>query len=269
VAQTNLQTLRVRYSNGASGTITQNQNADSNQGPTSLAVVRQNSSDINKTDDAGLLHFSRQTATVHNERDKDEDDHHSPTNGFTGSITQQQGSPGSCPATGLCGFEFQNGPGPQRAFERQDEKQDLWAPPAALPDQTQYGPVFCCATQTGLNDANVNQISQVKVQQANGTLQEGRIQGHCFSPSTDGNGNCTVNQTLTQDGETQTNSCTGSNCTPAVECFTGEGEGGGTTTECSSTPEGSVPEPPCPPAGCIGEIGRQWLPDADIGSATT
>src|SRR5207245_7639525 len=125
----------------SSGTITQNQNTGS--GAKSVAVVRQNSSD--QRNDAALRHFNRQIATVHSAKDKDDDDGDTDTGSvasFSGTIDQQQGNFQTCPNGGLCGFEFQNSTGVQRAFERQNEVQRLFAPPGA--NQTQVGPEFCC-----------------------------------------------------------------------------------------------------------------------------
>ncbi|MDQ2952318.1 MAG: hypothetical protein M3R54_08655 [Chloroflexota bacterium] len=245
VNQNHVQLASVQFDDGAAGAISQNQNATT--GPKSSSYVRQNTSD--KTNEAALLQFSRQTGTVHNRRTDDEDDGPSARVGFNGTVFQQQGHNVSCSADGLCGFQFQTSTGVQRAFERQDEVQRLVAPPGAA--QTQFGPEFCCATQTGGNNGSVNKISQSKAQFHTSSLTEGTIQGHCDSPSPDLN-NCDVTQTLTQNGTTTSNACSGASCNTVISCTQG-GEGSRLCTPYAGdgTPTPVCPGGPCPVPPCV------------------
>jgi hypothetical protein len=243
VAQKNLQSATVRFDEGDSGTIIQEQNAQTSGGPSSQTLVRQNSQ--GRSNDAKLNQFGRATALVLNHNDHDDDNNGNGTDGFSGSVTQRQGNGTSpCTNSGLCGFEFQDSTGVQKAFESQDEALRMRAPHQNLPmigvTQEQHGPFYCCATQTGGNNANVNEILQTKSVLASGTIQSAYVQAHCASPSGDMD-NCTAKQFVTVQGEPQPpNTCTGSNCNIATSCTTVEG-----TTQCQQVEE--PPSPPCPP----------------------
>lgn len=252
VSQFNVQRLGVHFAQGSSGAIVQKQNtdppADATTTTSSTAVVSQKS--VASTNDSGLLQFDRQIASVHDgdEAENENDDDRMSTEGtFAGTVDQQQGVTGNplCPESGVCGFVVQDSTGVQRAQERQDELQKLQGPPLAT--QNQYGPEFCCATQTGGNAANVNNVTQVKVQLHTSSVSDGMIQGHCqSSPNA-----CNVKQTLTQNQTTQRNSCTQSPCNPTIVCKTGPSEGGGDFTFCTpSTADGGPLSPPCPSPLC-------------------
>ncbi len=266
IAQSNVQRLRVHFGPSSSGTITQMQNTGTSGNgraiagtPKSTAVVAQKSS--HNTNTSGLLHFNRQVASV-DDRDGDNengdngngdsDDQIMFPAAFNGTVVQQQGISGNpvCPDGGLCGYVAQRSTGVQRAHERQDELQKVQGPPGAR--QSQFGPEFCCAIQTGGNPNNVNTISQVKVQLHTGTITDGKIQGHCVSSP---NG-CRVQQTLRQNNTTKTNSCSGASCNPTIECLTAPTEGGGQSTVCTpGTATGPLP-PPCPSPACSATITR-------------
>ena len=129
------------------------------------------------------------------------------------SVTQIQ----SHGAGGLEGHVTQTtaAPGVMRSTSAQDERQTQDANTEGVLTQTQEGPEFCCATQTGGTPANVNTVDQSNVQQNNtGIGQSTQQTGKC---STTGGGNCTASQTYTsnsgttQDSETATAvSCDGS-----------------------------------------------------------
>jgi hypothetical protein len=247
VDQNTFQLASVQFYGVATGVIVQNQNTQF--GPKSRAEVHQTSTD--KTNNAALLQFSRQTGSVHNSWSSDEDDSPPATSGFLGPVTQQQGNGFKCGnAGGLCGFEFQNSTGVQTAFERQDEVQLLVGPrfPNAA-SQTQYGDEFCCATQIGGNNANLDIVSQSKAQFHTSSFTEGFMQGHCFSPSTDINHkSCLVTQLLNQNGTTTNNTCNGASCNIAIQCA----QGGDASSTC--VPLSEPPLPPCPTGPCLTAI---------------
>jgi hypothetical protein len=249
VAQKNLQSTTVRFDEGDSGTIIQEQNAQTSGGPSSQTLVRQNSQD--KANDAELNQFGRATALVLNHKDHDDDDNGNGTDGFSGFVTQRQGNGTSpCTNSGLCGFEFQDSTGVQKAFESQDEALRMRAPNETLTltlTQVQHGPFYCCATQTGGNNENVNEILQTKSVLASGTVQTAYVQAHCDSPSGVGDmDNCTAKQFVTVQGEAQEpNTCTDRpSCNIVTSCESGE--------SCQQLEE--VPQPPCPPDQECGPI---------------
>jgi hypothetical protein len=255
VWQSNVQLASVQFNFGSAGMISQFQNKDPNRDARTIALVRQNSK--TKTNAAGLLHFTRQLATVHTAWSGEDDDRPSAITGFLGTVVQQQGNGISCVGVagkkgGLCGFEFQDSAGAQTAAENQDELQREIAPQGPNTSQTQYGDEFCCATQTGGNAANKNFVSQSKVQIATGTLvrddpvlQHGQIWVHCVSLP---NG-CFTSQILTQDGTTQTGNCAGSSCNQIITCNTTPSEVGGSTTFCQPpVPAEVTPIPPPNPS---------------------
>lgn len=231
VSQSNAQQLKVHFDGSSSGPINQNQNISATAGPTSLAVVNQQS--MNDKNDSRLEQSSREVASVQDgDEDNDNNEELSHPGPFGGTVNQQQGVTGNppCDNSGLCGHVTQSSTGVLQARERQDELQKLQGPPGA--SQFQYGPVFCCATQTGVNPKNSNDINQNKVQLHTSSSAFGLIQGHCVS-APDG---CNVNQRLRQNGTTQTNSCTGASCTPSVVCQTTQSEGGADVTVCAPCP---------------------------------
>ncbi len=257
VSQSNAQRLRARFNGGSTGTIDQNQNtADltSGGGPTSLAIVSQRST--SSSNDSRLTQSSREIASAQDgERDGDDnnDEELSHPSPFAGTVTQQQGVTGNptCPDSGLCGFVWQDSTGVQQARERQDELQKLQAPPDQT--QNQYGPEFCCATQTGGNPKNKNDVDQKKVQLHTSSLTDGMIQGHCTSVPA----GCTVNQMLRQNGTSQSNSCNSGTCNPTITCVTPAVEG----PPCTPSQDGVPPMPPCPsPApSCFGYAPRVFF----------
>jgi hypothetical protein len=248
VVQSNVQRARVRFDDGSSGSITQHQNTDPTSGvaigarPKSTAVVTQRS--VGDTNDSSLRQFNRQIARVHDggETENDEEEVLSIPAAFAGSVVQQQGITGNpvCPSHGLCGFVAQDSTGVERASERQNELQKLQGPPGAT--QNQNGPEFCCATQTGGNPANVNDVDQVKVQLHSSSITDGKIQGHCQSSAT----SCDVTQFERDNNTTSSNSCTNSStCNPTIHCTSGFTETGPSTVCTPGTAGGPLP-PPCP-----------------------
>jgi len=244
VNQNNVQRAIVEFDEVATGVVIQKQNTQSLgpvDGPKSYALVRQHT--LASTNDAALHQFNRQIAAVRHSWSWDDDEREEATIGFQGPVTQKQGSGDTCPRGGLCGFEFQNSTGVQTLVERQDEVQRLVGPKLSTTSQIQFGPEFCCATQIGGNNASVNNITQLKAQFRTTfpaiSSAQGDEQGHCNSPSTDGN-NCNVTQRLTQNGVVTNNSCAGALCNIAISCTQGF-EGG-----CFNSPPGPPPPVPCP-----------------------
>jgi hypothetical protein len=97
--------------------------------------------------------------------------------------------------------------------------------------QTKIGPEFCCAEQNGGTTANVNTVSQSSVQtddEALGSTQNSEQTGTCSETVV--GAECTVNQTYTANGETDSFSETGQAvfnnrfCNGGVEggCFVGD-----------------------------------------------
>ena len=242
VSQSNAQRLTARFSAGSNGPIDQNQNTLG--GPTSLAIVRQNST--TGSGDSRLDQSSREIASAGagtadgDESDESKDQRVTDPSPFAGTVTvrQQQGVTGNptCPESGVCGFDIQKSTGVLSARERQDELQKLQGPVGAV--QFQYGPEFCCATQIGGNPNNRNDVDQNKVQLHTSSRTEGWIQGHCESSP----GGCRVNETLTDNSTTKTNSCAGTSCNITVHCST-PSEG----SPCGKTSGEGSPPPPCPP----------------------
>ena len=255
VSQSNAQRLNAHFDGSSSGTTNQYQNKMGGAGPTSLAVVSQSS--IGSTNDSGLLQSNRQIATVHDgDKDNTENDEELSHPGpFAGFVNQWQGvGTTDCPDAGVCGFVTQDSTGVQHARERQNELQKVQGPPGPNTIQTQYGPVFCCATQTGspINTHNDNDVSQVKVQLHTSSFTYGKIQGHCdSSPS-----NCNVKQTLRQNQTTQSNSCTNTAmaCNPTIVCISGTTDGLAVQAAGCTPGNGTAEEiqPPCPSALCPG-----------------
>jgi hypothetical protein len=115
---------------------------------------------------------------------------------------------------------------------------------AAGLSQTQWGPMWMGSPQgTNPNDQyNVNQLSDQHA--SNSAFQEDDAFGNC-----DTSGNCDIDQRINQNGNSQTNSCSGPSCHIGLFVSSGQGEGNGTDT-CSGQIEeetGNCPEPPGPP----------------------
>jgi hypothetical protein len=111
---------------------------------------------------------------------------------------------------------------PSQSFNRQVERQTLDATDIDLLTQTQIDPKRCCSHQVD-NPKNVWDIDQIAVQQAeDDAFQKASAFGDCET-----SGKCKVDQTHIQNGDVDTNSCSGSSCHIAVECFRTGGEGSG------------------------------------------
>jgi hypothetical protein len=179
-------------------TITQSQNA-ANAGPNSDAEVSQTSDqgkNLSTVLQVNVLHAKARGAL---------------------EATQSQGSNSG----GLEGTVHQVSDKPSQSFNRQVERQTLDAADIDLLIQTQIDPKRCCSHQVD-NPKNVWDIDQIAVQQAGDhAFQEASAFGDCETT-----GKCTVDQTHIQNGEADTNSCSGNSCHIAVTCFRG-GESGG------------------------------------------
>jgi hypothetical protein len=173
------------------GSVTQQQNTDSSLGRNVEADITQTSTTGNAT--SGLEQVITQ----------DQDAYSSP-----GPVTQTEGNFSG----GLDGTVLQatTSPGVIRSTATQDEDQTQNADTTSTPTQIKIGPEFCCAEQTGGTTANVNTVTQSSVQTDNdavGSSQNSQQSGNCSQ--TVAGAECTVNQTYTANGETDTFSETG------------------------------------------------------------
>jgi hypothetical protein len=147
-----------------------------------------------------------------------------------GPITQTQGTYGNSgqkarvtqtvttPMTGV-----------NRSTPNQDEDQAQDFDTSGVVTQTQIGPQDCCSTQFGGTSANVNNVVQLNVQQnATGLASQSSVQvGDCTESGTIG-ANCSLDQTYTQNGNT--------------DHYTASGPAVGHTHFCSGVTSGN----PCP-----------------------
>lgn len=194
------------------GSITQEQNTDS-------ALGRNVEADITQTSTTGNVSSNLEQVIA-----QDQDAYSPP-----GSVTQTEGNFSG----GLDGMVVQttSAPGVIRSTASQDETQTQHANTEGTLTQTKIGPEFCCAEQIGGTVANVNTVTQSSVQnddEAAGSIQNSQQSGHC-TQSVPG-AECTVHQTYTANGETDTFSETGQtvhntrSCNGGVEfgCFEGD-----------------------------------------------
>jgi hypothetical protein len=133
------------------------------------------------------------------------------------SATQRQGSS----TGGLEGTVHQISSRPVESFARQVERQKLDASGIGSLTQIQIDPKRCCSHQEN-NPNNVWDIDQIAVQEArDDAIQVATAIGTCRTT-----GFCNIDQTHTQNGVTQTNSCEGQVCDEVfVTCdVKGEGE---------------------------------------------
>lgn len=197
------------------GSITQEQNTDSLLG-------RNVEADVMQTSETGNIASSLQQRITQNQ------DADTPA----GDVIQTEGNLSG----GLDGDVLQTttsltSPGVIHSTATQDEDQTQHAETTGALTQTKIGPEFCCAEQNGGTTANVNTVSQSSVQtddEALGSTQNSEQTGIC-SQSVLG-AECTVNQTYTANGETDSFSETGQTvfnnrfCNGGVEggCFEGD-----------------------------------------------
>jgi hypothetical protein len=168
------------------GSVTQEQNANPSFGQNVEA-------DITQTSTTGNVTSSLEQVIA-----QDQDAYSSP-----GPVTQTEGNPSG----GLDGQVVQTttSPGVLRSTATQDEDQTQQAETTGTVTQTKIGPEFCCAEQNGGTTANVNTVSQSSLQTDDdvaGSSQTTRQTGTC-SQSVPG-AQCTVSQTYTANGETDT-----------------------------------------------------------------
>lgn len=192
------------------GSITQQQNTDA-------ALFRNVEANVTQTSTlAGNITSNLQQLI------RQKQDAHSPA----GTVDQTEGNF----AGGLEGTVVQttNSPGVTRSTATQDEDQTQHADTTGLITQTKIGPEFCCAEQIGGTTANVNTVSQSSVQTDDdvaGSSQSSQQSGNCSQ--TVAGADCTVNQTYTANGETdsfsETNQAVSNNrfCSGGIEggCF--------------------------------------------------
>jgi hypothetical protein len=168
------------------GSITQQQNTDSLLG-------RNVEADITQTSTTGNA-----TSSLDQVITQDQDAYSSP-----GTVTQTEGNFSG----GLDGAVLQTttSPGVIRSIATQDEDQTQDADTNGTLTQAKIGPEFCCAEQNGGTTANVNTVTQSSVQTDNDTVgssQNSQQSGNCSQ--TVAGAECTVNQTYTANGETDT-----------------------------------------------------------------
>jgi hypothetical protein len=187
IRQSQYQNERAR----TDGDVTQDQNTDFLLGRNLDADVTQSSTSGDTT--SNLQQMIRQ--------DQDAD---SPA----GNVTQNEGNFSG----GLEGtiVQMTTSPGVIRSTSAQDETQTQHADTTGTLIQSKVGPEFCCAEQIGGTTANVNTVTQSNIQtddDAVGSNQTSQQSGNC-SQTVPG-AECTVNQTYTANGETDSFSETG------------------------------------------------------------
>jgi hypothetical protein len=167
---------------------------------------------------------------------------------------QQQGSSGSSGEAEF--FNQSSGGGANSIGGQQSESQTQRADQIGSLTQLQYGPLWADPDQSGGGAADKYNLGQGSTQNAtNPTAQDDQEYAEC---NTDGT--CTANQSVTQNGTTSTNTCTGTSC-DIGNSVTFNGEEGHSSSTCNSSEfEGSctppigegTPEPPnSPPAFSI------------------
>jgi hypothetical protein len=178
------------------------------------------------------------------------------------SLAQKQGAPGNnvsgsqtqgSPLGGLNGHVDQHSSGVSTASGTQNELQQQSPTTGNTPlNQTQYDPAWFGSPQE-TNPNNQYLINQAINQQAsNNANQNSEIFTNC-----DTTGTCTGNESATQNGVTDTNSCTGSICHIGLDCSTGDACTL-VNNNCENAPCELPPPPPPPPDFCtfnICEIG--------------
>jgi len=146
------------------------------------------------------------------------------------TVDQDQGEAGR--RTGQDGSveQISSAPADSEAFQNTVQIQKAsYVPALGLSQFKDAGDPRCCQIQMD-NEANQAKITQKTNQFASSptAIQQALFVGDCFT-----SGSCSVFQSATVNGETETNSCTGNACfeiftcqSPSVEdnCFVGEGE---------------------------------------------
>lgn len=135
-----------------------------------------------------------------------------------GPVTQREGNFSG----GLDGTVFQDttSPGVLRNTANQDERQTQNAKTDGTLIQDKVGPEFCCAEQIGGTTANMNTVDQLSVQadnDADGSSQITQQSGNCSQTVV--GAECTVNQTYTANGETDSFTETGQTAGNTRTCF--------------------------------------------------
>lgn len=128
-----------------------------------------------------------------------------------GAVTQTQGSD----VGGQEAHLHQNGEDVSTKFADQTETQTQSRTTSGLVVATQFDPQRCCNDQID-NPNNVTDIDQVSTQTSEDANQFIEMDGDCET-----SGNCTVDQTATQNGETTTNSGEGTSVHINIDCVEG------------------------------------------------
>jgi hypothetical protein len=195
--------------NAAGGTIVQNQNASGTEQYLQTSV--------NQRSDAGGAQNSSLTART---------DQQAVVNPAAGSVTQKQG----CATCGVIGSLMQDSAGVSTASANISERQHLVANGATSKHQTQYGPVDvpgsdglppvgpngvrCCSDQIG-NPNNTFTINIDSDQKAEADADQfNYVRGSCHT-----DGTCNVGLAVSQNGTSTSNSCSGEDCSIAVQCL--------------------------------------------------
>jgi hypothetical protein len=174
------------------------------------------------------------------------------------SLAQKQGAPGNNVSGsqtqgsadgGLNGHVDQHSSGVSTASGTQNEQQQQSPTTGNTPlNQTQFDPAWFGSPQE-TNPNNQYLINQaIKQQASNNADQNIQIFTNC-----DTTGTCAGNESATQNGVTDTNSCTGSICHIETDCSSTVEEGPPCTTpnnNCDGRPCSPPPPPPPPPEFC-------------------
>ncbi len=117
----------------------------------------------------------------------------------------------------IVGHLDQESAGISKNHNRQNEDQKESAPKGSAVVQTQYGPLDCCSDQ-GTNPKDHFDIDQHATQLASSdtALQSELVTGHCTSTGT-----CSVHETVNENGQHTTNSCTANACFIGIVCSEG------------------------------------------------
>jgi hypothetical protein len=184
----------------------------------------------------------------------------SPSVESVAGATQMQG----CVQCGVIGTLNQDSAGVSTATATLDEFQEVMVDPTVeSPMQVQIGPVTvptgdlsqtpikgvrCCSDQSG-NPENTFDvtISSTQIGDHTGSEQRNYIRAACTT-----SGSCTAGTTVNQDGVTTTESCTGSECSIAVQCPEGDDCSASDTAEPETSLTTTPPTPTSSEAATFG-----------------
>ena len=185
----------VARTTGATSTVTQRENVSDLDATTPRNI----SARIDQDSDTGTNNVVRRQRLTMN----------AAATAINGGITQTQGSlDGGIDASSDADGIHQSSAGVSTSSNALNESLNVSASTTGPVSQSQFGPMDCCSRQeTNENNRfDVDETSTLTASDPN-ALQRNRITANASS-----SGTVSVDQTLTIDGETQTQSCTSSDC---------------------------------------------------------